>query len=81
MFESLKSQVYCDVAPKRIALEDANKQLCDAQTRLQGIIDKVIIIFKLNSLIFEVIFANAIVMFFLLGDILGRDPGHSHKPV
>ena len=49
MFESLKTQVYCDVAPKRIALEDANKQLRDAKTRLQGIIDKVIIIFKLRS--------------------------------
>ena len=33
--------VYCDVAPKRRALEEANKQLQDAQTKLQGIIDKV----------------------------------------
>ena len=33
--------VYCDVAPKRQALEDANKQLSDAQTKLQKIIDMV----------------------------------------
>ena len=33
--------VYCDVAPKRKALEEANQQLFDAQTKLQGIIDKV----------------------------------------
>ena len=33
--------VYCDVAPKRKALEEANQQLHDAQTKLQGIIDKV----------------------------------------
>lgn len=34
-------QVYCDVAPKRIALEEANQQLADAQSKLQGIIEKV----------------------------------------
>ena len=34
-------EVYCEVAPKRIALEDANQQLRDAQTRLQSIIEKV----------------------------------------
>ena len=34
-------EVYCEVAPKRIALEDANKQLKDAQDTLQGIILKV----------------------------------------
>ena len=34
-------EVYCDVAPKRKALDEANQQLFDAQTKLQGIIDKV----------------------------------------
>ena len=34
-------EVYCEVAPKRIALEDANQQLRDAQTTLQNIIDQV----------------------------------------
>ena len=34
-------EVYCEVAPKRIALEDANKQLRDAQDTLQSIILKV----------------------------------------
>ena len=34
-------EVYCEVAPKRIALEDANQQLRDAQTTLQSIIDQV----------------------------------------
>ena len=34
-------EVYCDVEPKRKALEDANKQLSDAQTKLQKIIDMV----------------------------------------
>ena len=34
-------EVYCDVEPKRRALEDANKQLRDAQTKLEGIIDQV----------------------------------------
>ena len=33
--------VYCDVEPKRKALEDANTQLMDAQTRLSGIIARV----------------------------------------
>ena len=33
--------VYCDVEPKRKALQDANKQLTDAQTKLQGIIEMV----------------------------------------
>ena len=34
-------EVYCDVAPKRKALEEANQQLQDAQTKLTGIINKV----------------------------------------
>ena len=34
-------EVYCDVAPKRQALEDANTQLKDAQNRLAGIIARV----------------------------------------
>ena len=34
-------EVYCDVAPKRKALEEANNQLHEAQTKLQSIIDKV----------------------------------------
>merc|ERR1712155_502289 len=34
-------EVYCDVEPKRRALEEANQQLRDAQERLQSIIDKV----------------------------------------
>ena len=34
-------EVYCDVKPKREALAAANKQLFDAQTKLQGIIDMV----------------------------------------
>ena len=34
--------VYCDVAPKRIALEEANKQLHEAETRLAGIVKKVV---------------------------------------
>merc|ERR1719317_402950 len=35
-------EVYCEVEPKRIALEDANQQLADAQTKLAGIIQTVI---------------------------------------
>jgi dynein heavy chain len=34
-------EVYCDVEPKRKALEDANKQLQDAKTKLESIILKV----------------------------------------
>ena len=34
-------EVYCEVAPKRIALDDANQQLKDAQTTLEGIINQV----------------------------------------
>ena len=34
-------EVYCEVEPKRRALEAANNQLSDAQTRLEGIIAKV----------------------------------------
>ena len=34
-------EVYCDVAPKRKALEEANNQLADAQNRLANIIKKV----------------------------------------
>ena len=34
-------EVYCDVEPKRRALEEANKQLEDAKTKLEGIIQKV----------------------------------------
>ena len=35
-------EVYCDVEPKRLALQEANQQLCDAQTKLEGIIAKVL---------------------------------------
>ena len=34
-------EVYCDVAPKRKALDDANKQLFEAQTKLEGIVSMV----------------------------------------
>ena len=34
-------EVYCEVEPKRRALEEANQQLSDAQSRLEGIITKV----------------------------------------
>ena len=34
-------EVYCDVEPKRRALEDANKQLAEAQSKLEGIITQV----------------------------------------
>ena len=34
-------EVYCDVEPKRRALEEANQQLADAETRLASIIAKV----------------------------------------
>jgi dynein heavy chain len=34
-------EVYCDVEPKRRALQDANNQLKDAQNRLAGIIQRV----------------------------------------
>ena len=34
-------EVYCEVAPKRIALEEANQQLRDAQTTLENIITQV----------------------------------------
>ena len=34
-------EVYCDVEPKRRALQEANDQLSDAQSRLTAIIDKV----------------------------------------
>ena len=34
-------EVYCDVAPKRMALEEANSQLKDAQDRLAGIMARV----------------------------------------
>ena len=34
-------EVYCDVEPKRRALQDANQQLTDAQNRLAGIIARV----------------------------------------
>ena len=35
-------EVYCDVEPKRRALEEANQQLLEAKNRLDGIISKVI---------------------------------------
>ncbi len=35
-------EVYCDVEPKRRALEDANKQLSDAKAKLESIISKVV---------------------------------------
>ena len=34
-------EVYCDVEPKRRALEEANQQLLDAKNKLEGIINKV----------------------------------------
>ena len=34
-------EVYCDVEPKRKALQEANDQLSDAQSRLTVIVDKV----------------------------------------
>ena len=34
-------EVYCDVEPKRRALEEANRQLAEAQAKLEGIINKV----------------------------------------
>ena len=34
-------EVYCDVEPKRKALEEANQQLADAETKLASIIEKV----------------------------------------
>ena len=35
-------EVYCDVEPKRRALEEANSQLQDAQTKLKQVKDKVL---------------------------------------
>ena len=35
-------EVYCDVEPKRRALEEANRQLAEAKAKLEGIIAKVL---------------------------------------
>ena len=34
-------RVFCDVEPKRLALESSNKQLADAQDKLKKIQDKI----------------------------------------